>query len=262
MAFRYRYKPKSGQNKIFISAVVVVVLGSLFIIALSNYQPKQPEVIATTTTTGACPLKYCLEGYDLDPIICNCVPIATTTAAPVSEKGELTIALKDDAQTLENNLGKATSLILKINSIEVHKAGEGNESGEWIVLSNDTKEIDLITFSETLAGIVSKELDSGKYTQIRLGVEQASVKIYYLQYSIFNKTYPLKVPSNEVKLNHPFEIEKNKLLVLTLDFEVPKSVIRQSASADNPSGYTLKPVVAITEQKLEKGQKPSNVEAI
>jgi predicted GH43/DUF377 family glycosyl hydrolase len=73
---------------------------------------------------------------------------------------------------------------------------------------------------------------------------------------IYNKTYPLKVPSKELKLVHNFNIEQNKTSVLTLDFDLEQSLKKTD------QGYILSPTVKILEESLEPGQKPTNSEEI
>ena len=75
--------------------------------------------------------------------------------------------------------------------------------------------------------------------------------------NIFNKTYELKVPSKELKLTHPFEVQTNKTLILTLDFD-----IEQSLNKEPPDKYTMKPTVKILEETLDKGKTPEKSKII
>lgn len=167
---------------------------------------------------------------------------------PAPSTGTLIVLVKDRQYKLPG-LGTVTALNLTIKTVEVHSAA--NETG-WITVFNGTKSFDLLVYTDVRAIIGEKELVSGKYTQIRLGMVDGSIKIYNIDMNVFNKTYTLLVPSKELKLNHPFTIEENKTLALVLDFDVEKSVTR---TAD---GYTLKSVIGILEEKLEKGEKPAN----
>lgn len=167
---------------------------------------------------------------------------------PAPSAGTLIVLVKDKPYKLPG-LGTVTALNLTIKTVEVHSAG--NETG-WIEIFNGTKSFDLLEYTDVRAIIGEKVLDVGKYTQIRLGMVDGRIKIYNIDMSVYNKTYILLVPSKELKLNHPFTVEENKTLVLVLDFDVEKSVTR---TAD---GYTLKPVINILEEKMEKGQRPAN----
>lgn len=167
---------------------------------------------------------------------------------PAPSTGTVIVLVKDVPHKLPG-LGTVTALNLTIKTVEVHSTA--NETG-WITVFNGTKSFDLLEYTDVRAIIGEKELASGKYTQIRLGMIDGSIKIYNIDMNVFNKTYTLLVPSKELKLNHPFTIEENKTLALVLDFDVEGSVTR---TAD---GYTLKQVIGILEEKLEKGQKPIN----
>jgi hypothetical protein len=166
--------------------------------------------------------------------------------------GELIVAVKDDAKKL-SRIGTVYNLYLTVNSVEAHFVGEDeNATGEWIVLFSGNKTFDLLQFTNVSAIIGDQQLAAGKYTQIRLNLSDSSIKIYNLDLSIFNKTYPLKVSSKELKLVHNFDIEQNKTTVLTLDFDVEQSVKKEGLN------YVLRPTVKILEESLPKGQKPTN----
>lgn len=176
----------------------------------------------------------------------------TTTTIPLPTKGSLIIAVKDVPRKL-SQIGTVYALNLTINSIEAHFVGtDENVTGQWIVLFSGEKTFDLLQYTDVKAIISERELVTGKYTQIRLNLSDSTIKIYNLAMYIYNKTYPLKVPSKELKLMHNFNIESNKTKVLTLDFDVEQSLQKTD------QGYTLRPTVKILEESLPKGQKPTN----
>jgi len=179
-------------------------------------------------------------------------PEITTTTTSLPAKGGLIIAVKDVSHKLPR-IGTVYALNLTINSVEVHFVGANeNATGQWIVLFSGEKTLDLLQYTDVIAIISEQELTPGKYTQIRLNLSDSTIKIYNLAMYIYNKTFPLKVPSKELKLIHNFNIEQNKTVVLTLDFDVEQSV--EKIGLD----YTLRPTVKILEQSLPKGQKPTN----
>jgi len=156
-----------------------------------------------------------------------------------------------------------TSLILNISEIKVHKAGigeviieepvnetQGNETNEtagnqtnetetnetnsagWITVFSGPKSIDLIAVKGVKELLGEATLGSGKYTQIRLVVVNATVNI--------NGTfYDVKVPSKAIKFIHPFNIETNKTTSLVFDFDADKSI---KEAGDK---YILRPVVKV-----------------
>lgn len=175
----------------------------------------------------------------------------TTTTVPVA-KGSLIVAIKDISHKL-SQIGTVYTLNLTINSVEVHFVGASeNATDQWIVLFSGTKTFDLLQYTDVRAIIGEQELTTGKYTQIRLNLSDSTIKVYNPIMYIFNKTFPLKVPSKELKLIYNFNIEQNKTTVLTLDFDVEKSVEKTD------QGYILKPTVKILEESLAKGRRPTN----
>lgn len=233
-------KNQAKQRKVYwgigIAAAIIIVLA----LAFSSMQLQFPSATTTTVTT----------------------PSAVTTTVPT--KGTLLIAVKDAKQKLQG-LGDVTSLILTVDSIQVHKTGDNttneNVTAEgWITVFSGSKTFDLLDYTDVKAILGEVDLEPGTYTQIRLYIDNATIKINNPDMYVRNKTYSmtlagsgnLAVPSKVLKLNHPFTIEEGKTLALTLDFDVPHSVIRTG------TGYFLKPVIGITEEKLEKGQMPAN----
>ena len=236
--YRYRYQDKS-RKKVIYGVGIVAVAVILFVIAFAKMQ--FPEVVTTTTT--------------------SIVP--TTTIVPST--GTLMVAVKDVNQKL-HGLGQTTSLILTVSSIQVHKAGT-NETDEnvtaegWITVFSENKTFDLLGYTDVKAILGEVELEPGKYTQIRMYIDSATINITNTETNVKNRKYPmtvagsgnLEVPSKVLKLNHPFDIEEGKILSLTLDFDVPNSVSRGGIGV-----YFLKPVIGITEETLEKGQTLAN----
>jgi hypothetical protein len=237
--YRYRHQDKSRKNVVYGIGIVAVAV-MIFAVAFAELQV--PAVQPTTTT--------------LPP-----TTIPPTTTVPTT--GTLLVSVKDVKQKL-NIFGQATSLVLTVNSIQVHKTGtnitDENVTAEgWITIFSGSKTLDLLDYTDVKAILGEKELEPGKYTQIRLYIDNATIKIYDAS-MITNKTHKMviaasgnvDVPSKVLKLNHPFTIEEGKTLSLTLDFDVPSSVIKPGIN------YVLKPVINILEEKLEKGEKPAN----
>jgi len=241
MAFKYRYKPKSRFNapfdlkpnyKLLAVLCVIVVIVAYFLIGSQIQQP-QPTTTTTTTVT------------------------ATTTAY---SKERLIVAAKDVKQKL-GGFGTATALNITVKSIQVHAAGDDTEDSNvtaagWITIFDGTKTLDLIEYTDILAIIGSEDLDVGKYTQIRLYISDATVMIYDFSNYIYNKTYPMNIPSNVLKLTHPFTIEQNKTTVLTLDFDVPASIPLKESIVGIGLTYRFSPVVKVTESKIDAGTWP------
>jgi len=114
-----------------------------------------------------------------------------------------------------------------------------NESG-WLTVVNETHTFDLIALRNVTELLGETNLTAGKYTQIRLTVESATITINSSDI-IEEKT--LQVPSDKIKLIHPFTIVKNETTVLTLDFDVDTS-IHQTGNGK----FILKPTIKITQE--------------
>lgn len=160
---------------------------------------------------------------------------------PSAAQGFLQLKITDKVENV-------TSLILNIDEIRVHKPSigenvtetnetQGNETNEtdtvgWITVFQGPREIDLISIRDVEELLGEAQLDAGKYTQIRLAVDNVTITI--------NETsYEVKVPSKNIKFVHPFTIESNKTTSLVFDFDADKSVVEAGDK------YILKPVVKV-----------------
>ncbi len=188
---------------------------------------------------------------------------------PQTPKGELVVALKDVRQKLSTvGLGDATELFITIKSVQVHATNDPIENKSvvasgWTTIFEGEKTIDLLEYTDKIAMIGEKELEPGNYTQIRLYISSANIKIDNPGFEVYNKTYPMHIPSNVLKIVRPFSVEANDATILTIDFDVPRMVSRTN------KGYTFGPVlkavtdeITIKEQMLEKGKRPENAVAV
>jgi len=164
-------------------------------------------------------------------------------AWPSGNTGTLRLQITDAPSSL--NIEKA---LVTLSDIEVHKvesdannANEtiGNETNfttDWFVVVQGPLTYDLINITDIKELLGSKDLEAGKYTQVRLNVESAVV-------TIDGKEYNLSIPSNSIKLIHPFTIETNKTTTLTLDFDANKSILKTGNNV-----YELQPVIKIIQE--------------
>lgn len=113
-----------------------------------------------------------------------------------------------------------------------------NESG-WLTIVNESQTFDLVALQNVTKLLGEKNLTVGKYTQIRLTIESAVITI---NTSGVIEKHTLQVPSDKIKLIHPFTILKNETTVLTIDFDVNKSV-HQTGNGK----FMLKPTIKIIE---------------
>jgi len=171
-----------------------------------------------------------------------------TSVPVVLPKSTLIIAVKDASK--QSKFGTITSLILTFSEVSVHKAlageiidtttedmnaTESNETEEvgWITVVDEIQTVDLMQFTDVSKVLGQKDLDSGKYTQIRLRINSGTV-------TIEDETYDLIIPSRVLKLNRGFELEPDVVLKLILDFKAEKSLVKTGKDK-----FILKPVIAV-----------------
>ena len=131
-----------------------------------------------------------------------------------------------------------TEALVNISRVRVHYAGthQNDTNGTWVNISNETQTFDLIQLQNVTDVLGEVNLSAGWYTQIRLYVDKALVTIDGIQHD-------LKIPSKNVKLITPFLVEDNETLVLTLDFDVQKSVHKTGSDK-----YIMKPTIKVIQE--------------
>ena len=116
---------------------------------------------------------------------------------------------------------------------------DDSEAG-WYTIVEESQEFDLIALQDVTDVLGEETLTVGKYTQIRLTVEQANI-------TIINETdepeeFDMMIPSNNVKLIKPFWIYEDETTELTLDFDVYESVHQTGSNK-----FIMKPTIKIIE---------------
>ena len=133
-----------------------------------------------------------------------------------SGEGILVLKIKDDP---DYNISEA---LVTISQLEVHCAGINNTDtndtfGEWKIIVNESQTFDLIALHNVSELFGTANISAGWYTQIRLFIESAYITIDGVQYE-------LDIPFKNIKLISPFYIEDGQITILTLDFDIQKSV--------------------------------------
>ena len=116
----------------------------------------------------------------------------------------------------------------------------GNGNAGWYTIVNESKTFDLIALQNVTDILGEKNLSAGKYTQIRLTVEKAEITI---NNSGELEVHDLKIPSGNVKLTKGFWIYEDETTVLTLDFDIYKSVHKTGSNK-----YMMKPTIKIIQE--------------
>ena len=126
---------------------------------------------------------------------------------------------------------KITKALVNISNVEVHLIATG-----WYTVVEESQMFDLIELKNAKEILGSVELNVGRYTQIRLHIEDALVTIDGIEHN-------LKIPSGRIQLISPFSINENKTTTLTIDFDVEKS-IHETGNGK----YIMKPTIKVIQE--------------
>ena len=105
------------------------------------------------------------------------------------------------------------------------------DDGEWITINLEQRTIDLKAYVNVSALLASGNISTGKYTQIRIVVENVTGTM------VNGTLVEFKVPSGTLKIVKQFTIEEDETTELTVDIDLSKSII------ENSSGWIFKPVL-------------------
>ena len=109
----------------------------------------------------------------------------------------------------------------------------------WLVLNNQTQTVNLLDWNNGKTLLLGQaEVEAGKYTQIRLKIQDANV--------VWNgQAYPMTVPSGAqsgLKLLTNFDIVAGSTYDVVLDFDAERSIVT-TGPKNNPNGFKLKPTI-------------------
>jgi len=110
----------------------------------------------------------------------------------------------------------------------------------WYTIVENPQTYDLIALTNVSEVLGEKNLSEGKYTQIRLTIEEAEITI---NNSGEIEVHDLKIPSGNVKLVKAFWIYEDKTTVLTLDFDINESVHKTGKN-----NYIMKPTIKVLQE--------------
>ena len=170
-------------------------------------------------------------------------------------KGTLQIMVTDAPPEEE-----VTSIMVTVESVEVHKAAAQQEQQQSATNSTDEKAgwlpLDILAGNETfdllqIQGIEEvlavAELEAGNYTQIRMTISNVQVRLGD------GDLQDVILPSGKLKFIHPFDIVGGQTTALLFDFDAEKSV-----KVTGSGQIIVKPVVKLSvtkPQKVEPGTK-------
>jgi len=146
--------------------------------------------------------------------------------------GSLRVAITDAKPALPAGI---VQVLVTIDEVSVHQSG-----GKWtsLPLTQTPFTIDLLQYSDgnTTQLVPQTTLTSGKYTQIRLGVQSAMVV------TDTGAQIPVEIPSGNLKTdkNFDFTVAGGGAVALTVDFDLSQSLVVTGSDK-----YKLKPVLHI-----------------
>jgi len=162
---------------------------------------------------------------------------------------------------------EVTSIMVTVESVEVHKAAAEQEQSANNSTNNSTDEeagwlplgilagnetFDLLQIQGIEEVLAVTELEPGKYTQIRMTIDNVQIKLGD------GDLEDVIVPSGKLKFIHPFDIVGGQTTALLFDFDAEKSV-----NVTGSGQIIVKPVVKLsktTPQMIESGTKHVKIE--
>ena len=133
--------------------------------------------------------------------------------------------------------GNVTAIEVTVSEVEVHKEVAGE--GEWTPLTiTGPNPFDLIKIRDKEQLLVTGDVDTARYTQIRMTVDM--VEVTYLEDGV-PTTVEATLPSGKLKFVRPFDVVAGGTTTLIIDFDADKSVV--FAGADK---VIFKPVVKLS----------------
>jgi len=161
-----------------------------------------------------------------------------------SDTGTVAMSITDAKPLLPENV---TNVFVTFSEVWVHKPGEG-----WIQLELVEKDyaIDLLQFqdSNTTDLVTPTELSTGKYTQVRIVVSEATITF---DNGESTEDVSLEIPGGNLKTDKNFtvNVEEGAYMDIVIHFDLSMS-INVSGPESDPT-YSLKPVLHLFEDPLE-----------
>jgi hypothetical protein len=176
----------------------------------------------------------------------------TPTTPTTSTTGRFTLGMTDSP------FSDADAVLVSFEGVSIHRS----EGDGWETLDiGGTRVCDLKKLQGPTDVLGVAELPAGHYTQIRLTVAKAT--IYFgsgpstgdacsAVAPTGGQSYPVDIPSGQVKLNRQFTLDAGSDMTMVLDFDGDKSIQQKGGGNGNGNGnsnktpsYSMKPVIGI-----------------
>ena len=117
---------------------------------------------------------------------------------------------------------------------------------EWVTVTGEPVTVDILKWTNGNKLLIgSAEVPAGKYTQIRIIIDEAEI-------GVEGKVFPLDVPSGAktgLKFGPQFTIEEGSSYDLIFDFDASRSIVVTGSKKD-PKGYKLKPHIRVVSKAV------------
>jgi hypothetical protein len=136
-----------------------------------------------------------------------------------------------------------TEFWIEVSEVKIHKAdqdGDGEDEGEWISANiTGDNPFDLLTLKGggLQLKLATADMAQGKYTQIRMAIDEAWV-------IMDGDNITATIPSDKLKFVQPFDVEAGKETKLLFDFDADKSI-----HVTGPGEVMVKPVIKLIVEK-------------
>jgi len=169
-------------------------------------------------------------------------PVSQTNSSSGSSTGASTGFLRVVVKDVP--IKDAKEIWVKIDKIRVHQACETDDSCFVVVWEEAAgQDFNILKF-KTDPITFTTALPAGKYNQVRMSV--LSGQIVFGEQGPPASTdmkYPLDVPSDEIKIQVPFEVEVGGTTEITLDFDAENSI--HIVPKGKQDSYILRPVIHV-----------------
>lgn len=128
------------------------------------------------------------------------------------------------------------NIYVTVSEIKVHKPSPTN----WIVVSKEEQEFDLLELKKYPLPIAETELEVGFYNQIRLSVISGRIIVSEDEGEVENE---MKITSSNIKIPVHFEVEQDGLVQIILDFDAEESI--KVTKKGKKESYNLHPVIKV-----------------
>lgn len=126
--------------------------------------------------------------------------------------------------------------------LTVKRRGEAVERDVPLVLGGTDNPLNILALADQIIPLAAGSVDPGTYEFIMVNLDQDQSFVI----EVDDDRKDLRIPSQEVKILGPFEVQEDGVTTVTLDFQADESLIKTGPS-QGEGGWVLRPVIAIAQ---------------